>query len=230
MVNRAVSPITVPYAAQLIPSKTEITSQYISTVKITGNFVTASGDSLIQSKSQLTGKYVAEGYQIPKNSFFYRDALTDSTTAQSTTQADIPDGYTLFSLDVTFHSTYGCSIMPGNYIDIYFKAKTDKEDGDLIIFDRFIKSLKVTAVVDKDGVDVFSQADSDSEPNPKKIYFVVPDEYSDLLHKALLISSNNIELIPVPRNAAYSENPEETSIDNTAIEDFILSKTAYIDE
>lgn len=77
MVNRAVSPITVPYAAQLITSKTEITTQHVSTVKITGNFVTASGDALIQSKNQVLGRYVADGYQIPKNSFFYTGALTD---------------------------------------------------------------------------------------------------------------------------------------------------------
>lgn len=228
MVNRAVRPISVPYAAQLITSKTEITQQHISSVKITGNFVTASGDSLIQSRSQLLGKYVAEGYQIPKNSFFYRDALTDSKTAESTIQSNIPDGYTLYALDVDFHSTYGCSIMPGNYIDIYFKAETDRQDGSYVIYDKFIKSLKVTKVVDKDGVDVFSLADSDKEPKPDKIYFVVPDAYSDLLHQAELITSNSIELIPVPRNAGYSENPEETSIANEAIEQFILSKTVYI--
>lgn len=228
MVTRAVSPIDVPYASQLITSKTEITQQHISTVKITGNFVTASGNSLIQSRGQLIGKYVAEGYQIPKNSFFYRDALTDSKTAESTTQSSIPDGYTLYALDVDFHSTYGCSIMPGNYIDIYFKAETDRDDGNYIIYDKFIKSLKVTKVVDKDGVDVFSLADDAKEPKPSKIYFVVSDAYSDLLHQAELISSNSIELIPVPRNAGYSENPEETSIANEAIEQFILSKTVYI--
>ena len=230
MVNRAVSPITVPYAAQLITSKTEILSEHVSTVKITGNFVTASGDALIQSKRQVIGRYVAEGYQIPKNSFFYTGALTDSKTASSSTQSDIPDGHTLYALDVDFHSTYGCSIMPGNYIDIYFKARADKEDGeDKIIFDKFIQSLKVTKVVDKDGVDVFSLADSDKEPKPAKIYFVVPDDYNELLHQTELITSNDIELVPVPRNAEYSENPEETSIANEAIQQFILSKTLPIE-
>ena len=230
MVNRAVSPITVPYAAQLITSKTEITTQYVSTVKITGNFVTASGDALIQSKNQVLGRYVADGYQIPKNSFFYTGALTDAKTASSSTQSNIPDGYTLYALDVDFHSTYGCSIMPGNYIDIYFKAESDKTEGEVkVIFDKFIQSLKVTKVVDKDGIDVFSLADDDKEPKPSKIFFVVPDDYSELLHQAELISTNKIELIPVPRNAEYSENPEETSIANEAIQQFILSKTVPVE-
>lgn len=227
LVSRAVQPVTLPYSTEMIGSKTEITTEMVGTVKLSGSFVTASGQNLIQSRGQIIGQFVAEGYQIPENSFFYTDALIDEETADKTTISDAPDGYTVFDLDVDFHSTYGCSIMSGNYIDLFFKATDD--DG-LVMFDLFIESLKVTKVVDKDGNDVFGYTDEDEEPKPTKIYFIVPSEYNSLLRKATLIPTNNIEIIPVPRNAGYSENPKETRIANEEIENFILSKSVYIPE
>lgn len=224
MVSRAVQPVTLPYATEKIGAKTEITSDMVGTVKLSGNFVTSSGQGLIQSKMLIVGKYVGEGYQIPENSFFYTETLIDEKTADKTTVSDAPDGYTVFDLDVNFHSTYGCSIMPGNYIDLFFKAVDD--DG-LLMYDLFIESMKVTKVVDKDGNDVFAST-ADAEPKPAKLYFIVPSEYHSLLRKATLIPTNNIEIIPVPRNAGYSENPKETSIVNEEIENFILSKSVYI--
>ena len=52
--------------------------------------------------------------------------------------------------------------------------------------------------------------------------------FRSLLETAMLITSNSIDLIPVPRNAGYSENPEDTSIANEAIAEFILSKSVHV--
>lgn len=224
LVNRAVKPATVPYALQKLTSKQEITSDLIGTVKISGSFVSSSGRGLVQNYANIVGKYVAEGYQIPEKSFFYTEQLVDEQTAEKTTVSDAPDGYTVFDLDVSFHSTYGCSIMPGNYIDLYFKAI---DEDNIVMFGKFIESLKVTKVVDKDGNDVFA-LDSTTQPKPTKIYFIVPISYNELLRKAFLITSSKIEIIPVPRNAGYSENPKETQVVNDEITDFILSKSVYI--
>lgn len=226
LVNRAVSPVTLPYSSKLLSEETEITGDVISTVKLSGTFVTSSGEELIQNRSQVLGKYVAIGYQIPQNSFFYKSAITDESNTNKPVSYDIPDGYTTFQLDVNFHKTYGCSIMPGNYIDLYFKARNDK--GDKIIYDLFIKSIRVEAVLDKDGNNVFTHTGEDEDPKPTQLIFAVPNDYKELLETAMLISSNSIELIPVPRNAGYSENPEDTSIANEAIADFILSKSVHV--
>ena len=227
LVNKAISPVTIPYATTLIKEKTEITSAMIGTIQISGTFVTSSGEGLLQSRGQILEKYVAEGYQIPANSFFYSEAVVEEDEVNKTTFDDIPDGYTVFQLPVDFHSTYGCSIMPGNYIDLYFKATDDTTDKN-IIFGLFIKSIEVREVVDADGYDVFTTTEEDDEPQPKYMYFAVPEYYFELLRKAMLITTNDIEIIPVPRNAGYSENPEETTIASESIENFILSKTVYI--
>lgn len=232
MINKAISPVTLPYANELLKEKTQITNEKISVVQISGTFVTGSGEGLVQNRGLINEAYVAEGYLIPKNSFFYKEALAAEETTAKNDFANLPDNYTIFQLEVDFHSTYGCSIMSGNYIDIYLKATSDNTDGSgkKIIFDKFIESIQVKKVVDKDGNDVFTYTDDDDEPNPKFLYFAVPIKYYELLYTATLIPTNNIQLIPVPRNAGYSENPKETSIANEALEDFILSKAVYITE
>lgn len=226
LVNRAVSPVTLPFASELLSEETEITNEVISTIKLSGTFVTSSGQNLVQNKNQILGKYVATGYQVPQNSFFYKSAITDETNTNKGVAEDIPDGYTTFTLDVDFHKTYGCSIMPGNYIDIYFKAMSD--EGNKVIYDLFIKSIRVEAVLDNDGNNVFTHTKDDEEPKPALLVFAVPNNYKALLETAQLISSNSIELIPIPRNSGYSENPEETTIANEEIERFILSKAGHV--
>lgn len=226
LVNRAVSPVTLSYCTKLLSEETEITGDVVSTVKLSGTFVTSSGEELVQNRGQILNKFVALGYQIPQNSFFYRSAITDEANTNKRVTDDIPDGYTTFELKVDFHKTYGCSIMPGNYIDLYFKAKTDKDDK--IIYDLFIKSIRVEAVLDKEGNNVFTHTKEDEEPKPELLVFAVPNDYKELLETASLITSNSIELIPVPRNAGYSENPEDTSIANEAIVAFIQSKAVPV--
>lgn len=226
LVNRAVAPITLPFSSKLLSEETEITGDVVSTVKLSGTFVTSSGEGLIHNRGLVIGKYVAEGYQIPKNSFFYKSAITDETNTNKRVGENMPDGYTTFTLSVDFHKTYGCSIMPGNYIDIYFKAISD--DGKKIIYDLFIKSIRVEAVLNKDGNNVFTHTKEDEAPKPDSLVFAVPNDYKELLETALLIRSNSIELFPIPRNAGYSENPEETSIANEAIAEFILSKSVHV--
>lgn len=221
MVKKAISPVTLPYATELLREKTQITVDRLGSIEISGSFVTGSGDGLIQSRGQIVDSYVAEGYQIPANSFFYQEAIMDEQTATKNKFEGMPDGYTAFQLEVDFHTTYGCSIMPGNYIDLYFMATTDQTaDGvERVIFDKFIESIQVYDVVDEDGNNVFTYTEEDEEPEPKWLYFVVPEEYYELLQAAII--TDQMELIPVPRNAGYSENPKETAIANPNIENFI---------
>ena len=224
MVNKATSPVRIPYCTDTIRSMNEIKEEYIGTVQLSGNFVSANGSGLIQNSRNIKGKYVAPGYMIPSNSFFYTEAVADSAVAEKTKFSDLPNDYTIYQLDVDFHSTYGNSIMTGNYIDLYFKA-VNKENDNKIIFAQFIKSIQVLAVTDKDGADVFTES-KDEEPKPKSLWFAVPTQFFELLKSAEKIEGYNIKIIPVPRNAGYSENPEDTTIASQEVKDFILDKTS----
>jgi hypothetical protein len=225
MVKKAVQPVQIPFCKEKLKTMTEITDQYIGQVKISGNFVSASGSELLQQSRQIKNKYVTPGYFIPENSFFYDAAVSDSSVQERTSFSGLPDDYTIYELkNMTFHKTYGCSIMSGNYIDLYFKA-TDKDNDNKVIFGQFIKSIQVLKVIDKEGLDVFTEATKE-EPDPQAIWFAVPTQLFELLQIAERLTDYNVEIIPVPRNSGYTENPEPTKMVNDAIEMFILDNAS----
>ena len=233
MITAAVKPSSLPYAKELIKEKTEITDEMIGKVNISGTFISNDGDNLVQNKNKIKGKYVNKGYTITQNSFFYDEALTTETVSEETWLTHIPDGYTIYKLPVSFHLTYGNSIMPGNYIDIYLLAGIDfvgkdnvtDESEQKLVYAQFVKSIQVLAVVDEKGLDVFMNTDEEKEPSPKYLYFSVPNEIYELLYKANMLGA---KFIPVPRNAGYSENPEETEITNATLQAIIENSSVAI--
>jgi hypothetical protein len=46
--------------------------------------------------------------------------------------------------------------------------------------------------------------------------------------KAGFITTNQIEIVPVPRNADYSANPGETLVTSSYLKEFITAKTTYV--
>ncbi|MBR5662975.1 MAG: hypothetical protein IKX00_04985 [Bacilli bacterium] len=218
-VKQAIEPKSVPVANQDIIANQAITSDMIEYVEVTNSFVTKS-PNLITSSNQLIGKKIAPGNSIPEHGFFFTDQIVSSDDNFDPTIANIPDGYTLFELKVDLASTYGNSIYPGNYIDLYLKAY----DNGLLIYGKFIESIEVLDVRDSVGRHVFDGGKSSGTPSV--LLFAVPDEMHLLLNKAKLLSG--IEMYPVPRNSSYSENPSATVIKSEYLKNYVLSKSAVI--
>lgn len=216
-VNQAIEPQSIPFAKVEILGNELITNDKIGTIKVSKNMVETT-ENLITNQAQVRGKYVRYDTTIPKGGLFYSSQLMVEEQLPNSVIKDIPEGYTLYSLGVTLHSTYGNSIMPDDYIDLYFKAVNDNN---FVMFGKFIESIKVLAVKDAAGEHVFS---SSSKGVPSELLFAVPDHYYLLLRKSDFIRTNNIEIIPVPRNKDYSENPTDTVITSEEIKDFINSK------
>lgn len=221
-VNQAITPVKVPYAKQEIAARTLITEDMIGYMEVPQSMV-SSNSNLISSSSGVVGKYVSYATTIPANGLFYDELVMDANEMPDSAFAEIPTNYTIFSLGVDLHTTYGNSIFPGNYIDLYFRA-TDDETGKLI-FGRMIKSIEVLAVKDSSGRHVFETTTEDRTPS--ELLFAVPDDFYLLLMKAQYINTS-VEIIPVPRNAEYTANPEETVVTSEYIQEFILNKTTYL--
>ena len=135
---------------------------------------------------------------------------------------DIPDGNTIVALSVSMDSTYGNSIYPGNYIDLYYQNYNDK--GKLML-QKFIESIKVLAVTDSAGKSVFET--NEKLAQPAFLIFSVPEDLHLLLRKASYLSGT---IFPVPRNANYSNgNPKETRVVCTKIKEYILDQTIDVD-
>ncbi len=223
-VKQATTPITVPYAKEEISSRTLITSDMIGYMEVSSSVVKSSAN-LITNASELINNYVSFGTTIPANSMFYKSQILKSNEMPDSAFADIPDGYTIYSLKVDLHSTYGNSIYPGNYIDLYFKGIDDNR---LVMYGKFIESIEVLAVKDSQGNHVFET--TVESRTPAELLFAVPDDMYKLLMKAGFITGNSIEIVPVPRNASYSEDPGETNVSSDYIKAFINAKSATIPE
>ncbi len=221
-VKQATTPVTVPYAKEELSSRTLITSDMIGYMEVSSSVVKNS-KNLITNANQLINNYVAFGTTIPANSMFYSSQILAGNEMPDSAFADIPDKYTIFSLGVNQHTTYGNSIYPGNYIDLYFKGV---DETNKIMFGKLIESIEVLAVKDSQGNHVFET--TVESRTPSELLFAVPNDMYDLLMKAGYITGASVEIIPVPRNASYSENPGDTNVSSDYIKDFILSKAAVI--
>ena len=105
-----------------------------------------------------------------------------------------------------------------------FKGLISTEDlFDLTLadLDAIYKSLK------KEESDL--QGDSllgnDENPKPAELWFAVPIEYFELLRVADELKAYNIELVPVPRNAVYSVQEQETKLVSDQIEQAIWKRS-----
>ncbi len=216
-VNSATEPINVPYARVEIQPRTLVTEEMIGYMKIPKSMVTT---NTIRSINDVIGMYANYNTVIPQGSVFYRSVLVDWSEMPDSAWADIPDGYTVVSLPVNTEMTYGNSIFPGNYIDLYYVAT---EETNKLLLGKMIESIEVLAVKDSSGKHVFEN--SADLAAPASLIFAVPEEMHLLLRKASYL---NGDIIPVPRNASYSENPSATVVTSEYIQDFILSQTVTI--
>lgn len=219
-VSSATEPIRIPYAKTTLASQQVITSDDIGYIEVSGSVLKKMGN-IIRGSGLIIGKKVAYGNTIQQNSFFFQGDLVDASVIQgnSSLLSDIEDGYTAVYLDVNLHSTFGNAIYPGNYIDLWFRG-TDEDSK--FVHGKFIRSIKVLDVRDSNGKSVFETGSESRKPS--QLLFAVPDELKSLLEKAKLVG----DLVPVPRNHSYSENPGVTEKASTYLENFVLAKAAVI--
>ena len=219
-IKRATNPTTVAYAKVVIGPRTYITSDMVSTKKVPGELA----EGIYTLPSQVIGKYVMNDAVIPINGLFYQDYIGTWDQISDTIYDSIENDHTIFALEVTKNNTYGNSIYPGNYIDLYYKQ--DLNSGGNIVIGKFIEGIKVLAVTDGNGRNVFETAGNPG--NPKYIIFSVDEEMHLLLKKTKYVADiKNGDLFPVPRNKDYSTNNKNVKpkVVNSEIKTMILDAT-----
>ena len=226
-VKQAVQPVNVPYALKRMEPKSKVEADNVGLIKVSGAFVEQTQD-LVTSKQYIMANewYVNYDTVIPEGGLFYKSQLVKKENIPDTAFDDIDEGATIFSLSVNGHSTYGNSIMPGNFIDLYLKAT---DDNGKIIFGKFIESIKVLSVRDSSGNDVFS--DSQAEKSSSELLFAVKDNLFMLLSEASFVGG--IEIVPVPRNAAYrneGDTENGTQVSKQELVDYILQKVSELSD
>lgn len=218
-INNATAPVRVPYAKVEIQPRTLIDDSMIGYMEVPGSMVST---NVVRVAMNIIGKYSNFNTVIPAGSMFYSTVLVDWKDMPDSAFANIPDGNTVVSLSVNYDSTFGNSIFPGNYIDLYVKTN----DGGKVLFGKFIESIKVLAVKDGSGKNVFEN--SENLGTPSALLFSVPEDLHLLLRKAIYVGA---EIVPVPRNANYCANNDcSTNVTSEYIQKFILNQTVKLEE
>lgn len=214
-VNKAIEPIKVPYAKVEIGPRTEITSDMIEYVDIQQTAL--KGNVLTNANTQIIGMYTNINNTIPAGSMFYKEALVRFEELADSFLIQMPDDMVAYNFRVDVSSTYGNSIYPGNYVDVYFKGIENNK----IILGKLAQNLKVLAVKDSKGNHVFENTTEGRTPS--QIIFAVPEEMHELLRIAEYIA--DAELIIVPTNVSYKLETNEivTEITSEEIKAFIES-------
>lgn len=217
-VDQAIDTVQIPYALQTVTATTEITQDMIGTTTVLRDFV-SSNDNLISQATALVNttqpQCVTYGTSVPAGAFFYTEQVVTCSSLPNNPMQSMPDGYTSFSMSVDIHTTYGNSMYPGDYIDLYVKMSSSDNR---IIFGKLIESIEILDVRDSQGVSVFLTS---TARTPSELLFAVPEDLFYLLNVATSISG--LELIPVPRNASYTSNPGETSVSSEYLRNLIQS-------
>ena len=222
-VTKSTDPVRVPYAKKTLDKKTKITAELIGYTNVPRSLITTS-KTILTNEKDVINKYVSYSTSIPQNSYFYSDVIMKEEQMPDYAFMNMADGYTVYSLKVGMENTYANKIFPNTYIDLYAKA-TDKSSGK-IMFARLIESIRVKAVKDDKGVALLENGVNNGTPSA--MLFEVPNDLFTLLKIAEYV--DDVEIIPVPRNAAYTASQGETTVDNETIKNHILSQAVTITE
>lgn len=230
-IKSSINPVVVPYAVQQIPAGTQITEGMISTRKVPPSMLEG---EVIRSVGEVVDKYSAADVVIPKGSLFYSRAVVEKEQLPANIILQYPKGYVLYNLSVSTQSTYGNSVYPGNYIDIYLKAVnriTNSEEASLtpdankIMLGKFISNIEVLAVKDSSGQAVFQNLDE--RRTPAMVVFAVPEEYYILLKKAEQMRTYDTSLILVPTNESLKDEPAELEISSDQLKEWVNKNTVW---
>lgn len=223
-VNNAIEKVNIPYAKKTIGSTEQITQDAIGTTEVLKS-LTTSNKSLIATTSGVlnsTTPYCVEiGTSVPQGAFFYKEQVVPCTSINSNAIKNMPDGYKPVTLKVDIQSTYGNSMQPGDYIDLYVKMTSDEGK---VIYGEFITKLPILDVRDSNSKSIFYGTSKNG--TPAYLLFGVPQELHLLISKANYVSG--VTLVPVPGNASYTSEVGETVVRSEYLRNEILKKTQNI--
>ena len=99
------------------------------------------------------------------------------------------------------------------------------ESNDKILIGKLLQNVKVLAVLDSEGNNVFSNLDE--KGTPSQLIFAVPQEYYILLNKAKYLQSVNSTLIPVPTDESLKDEAGDLQLSSDELKDYINNLTVW---
>lgn len=215
-INSAVEPVQVPVAKETIQPRSEITEDMITTVDMPATAI--SDYDIITNSQQVVGKYSNVNTMIPAGSMFYTDSVIEKDELPDIAFIKVKKGQVAYSFPVTIDSTYGNSIYPGNFIDIYMEVDIDEK----VMVGRLVENVEVLAVKDSSGQNVFEN--TSEARTPAYLMFGLKEEVYLLLQKAAYL---DVDLFPVIHGGKYTEGGT-TEVSTQQLVDYIEANAVNI--
>lgn len=215
-IKKETNPVRIPVATQTIQPRTLITEDMVTYVTVPSASVSA---NVKRQSAQIVGMYTAVNTVIPSGSMFYSDVLVTKEQIPDSAFVEVPNGQRPYALSVTTASTYGNSIFPGNIIDVFMKAI---DDNGQVMVGRLLQDVKVLAVKDSNGNNVFEN--TEETRTPATLTYGVPEDIFVLLKKAEYLRSLGVELFPAPRGGVVNIEGSIT-VDREELVNYIESKS-----
>ena len=193
-INKAVNPVTVYVATETIQPRTEITSDMVQTIDMPN--ISVSEDVLL-SRDSIVGRYSNINSVIPKGSMFFKDMVVDKQDLPDAPFMKLKEGNVAYNFPVDMQTTYGNSIFPGKFVDIYMKIGNGADEK--VMIGKLIENVEVLAVKDSAGRAVFEN--TSEERTPAMMIIGLSQDHYNLLIKAYYLSDLGVVLYPVPREA-----------------------------
>ena len=222
-INQTVNPISIPVAKQTIPAQTKITGDMLQIKKISKVSLT---ENVVRNAAGIVGKYTNINVTIPAGSMIYTEWLADEDSIPGNwiEKIDISKGEEAYYYHVDMVSTFGNSILPDSHIDIYMSAKDANGN---IMYGKLFSSIKVLAVHDSNGKNVF--ADPANVGSPSYLAFGLSRDNYKLLKRAEYLKGQGIELVIEPKGQKYVSKAG-TLVSSKTLQDYINNATSTVSD
>lgn len=219
-IKATVDPIQVPVAKEKILPSTQITADKLQYKNVSKAVLT---DSTYRSANEVVGLYTNVNVTIPAGSMFYKEWLVsgDNLPGNWLKEVKFDEGEEAYYFGVNVASTFGNSILPDSYIDIYMKAYDANNN---VMYGKLFKGIKVLAVHDASGQDVFS--DSENIKTPANLVFALSHDNYNLLMRAEYLSSTGVDLVIAPQGE--STDVKGTLVSSATLRDYVNVHTSSV--
>lgn len=217
-IKKETNPIRVPVATRTINPTEQITEEDITWKTVPSAAVS---ENVLQHDILITGNYANINVTIPEGSMFYEEWVIGKNDLPGKWVELVEKGEVPYYFPVSITSTLGNSVLPDTYIDVYLKIE---DENGTVMFGKFLDNIKILAVHDSNGKNVFGNAEEIG--NPSYIGFGVTSELYLLLKKAEYLG---LEFTISPRGQT-PPTYDYIVVKSETLKEYIESKTIMVPE
>lgn len=222
-------PVQVPIAKVQLSEHTLIKKEDIGMVTVPGKGVPP---NIIRDPNELVGKYVGTKYTVPKNGYFYKDAISKLEDIPSRISMMLGPNELGVTMRINLEKSVANSLKEGQYVQVrFFTSKTPSKQ----LFEGVLEDkIKILALRDSAGTDVVGNDNTNTTTDPKapkttvKVPTIVVFEATDEQVSYLLRAQNlgELNIVAIPEQTASSDAQGDGSNTNNTASENKASETA----